>query len=281
MDVAEGSPRIPGSIRPPAGNFIVAPPAVSPAGVREHHMVATIGQQLGPRGGRVGSVEFALRWRHLADVHRRRHSLPRGDVMKGRKDRDALVKQRLDRANARVRVETAPDGIAMDKVDEREESHSLMMGHIRPYDQPALAPATWHTGEVHRFVVAVVVQKPQLGQSSQILHALSRRNVHREKRCVGRDDDILLQAALQSELRHAECLVLICLVDVQISKGGFRDPPRHMTLATVGDVDRHRFLRRFVKERVGMSSTGIQGHQIFEHGPRPAEQHAARRPIEP
>ncbi len=43
--------------------------------------------------------------------------------------------------------------------------------------------------------------------------------------------------------------------------------------AAVGDLDRHRFPRRFVQQRVAIGALEEQRHQIFEHGPGPAEQH--------
>ena len=150
-----------------------------------------------------------------------------------------------------------------------------MMRHVGLYDQPTLALTTRLTAEVHRFVIAVIVQQPQAGQSFQILHGLSRRKVQRQKGGIGRDDDLFLQAALQSELRYAKGLILIGLVEVQISKGRLRDPPRHTTLAAVGNVDRHRFPRRFIQERVLLGALENQRHQIFEQGPGPAEQHSA------
>src|SRR4030043_2129217 len=116
-------------------------------------------------------------------------------------------------------------------------------------DHPTLALTTRLTAEVYRFVVAVIAQQPQAGQSFQILHGLSRRNVQRQKGGIGRTDHLVLQAALQSELRYAKGLILIGLVEVQISKGRLRDPPRHTTLATVGNVDRPRFPSRPLPKR--------------------------------
>jgi hypothetical protein len=81
------------------------------------------------------------------------------------KGRDTFVEQWLDRAHARVGMETALDKIVMDEVGQRQETHALMISHIRSYDHPALAPTAWLPMEVNRFVIAVIVQKPCSGQS--------------------------------------------------------------------------------------------------------------------
>ena len=69
----------------------------------------------------------------------RRHPLAGGNVVEGRKDRDALVEEGLDGADARVGVEMAPDGIVVEKVVQRQEAHPLVVTHERADDHPAAA----------------------------------------------------------------------------------------------------------------------------------------------
>src|SRR5271157_1300375 len=157
MDVAEGSPRILGPIRPPACDLKLAPLTVSTAGVRDHQAIATIAKQLGFGCGCMGRIEFAHRWRDFADAHHRRHCFPRGDdVVQWRTDRDAFIEQWLNRTNACVGMETALDRIVLEEVGQREETHCLMMSHVSSYDHPTLALTTPLTAEVHRFVIAVI-----------------------------------------------------------------------------------------------------------------------------
>ncbi len=42
--------------------------------------------------------------------------------------------------------------------------------------------------------------------------------------------------------------------------------------ASVGDLDRHRFPGRLVQQRVAVRALKQERHQVFEHGPGPAEQ---------
>src|SRR5438094_838298 len=45
-DVAEAAPVVAGAVFTPTGNRHILPPAVTAAGIRYHHMVAPIGEQL-------------------------------------------------------------------------------------------------------------------------------------------------------------------------------------------------------------------------------------------
>ncbi len=169
MDVTERSPRIPGPIRSPACDLKVTPAAVAAAGVRQHQAIAAIAEQLGLGRGGMGRFELAHRRRDFADGRNRRDPGARRDLVQRRKVRNAFMKQWLDRAHARVVVEMVLDGIAMEEIGQRQESHSLMMGHIGSHDHPALPFAGWLLAEVHCFVIAVIVQQSQLGQSFEIV----------------------------------------------------------------------------------------------------------------
>ena len=50
------------------------------------------------------------------------------------------MEQGLDGAHARVGVEMALDGIAMEEVVQGEEAHALVMGHVRPARSPRARP---------------------------------------------------------------------------------------------------------------------------------------------
>ena len=134
--------------------------------------------------------------------------------MQWRQGGDTFLKQWLNGTHARVGMKTALDRITVQKVVQRQETHALMMRHVGSHDHPTLAFTTRLTAIVHRFVVAIVVQETQPGQASQVLQGLMRRNVHRQKGGIGRDDKLLLQATFKSELRYAKGLVLIGFVEV-------------------------------------------------------------------
>ena len=97
--------------------------------------------------------------------------------MQRRQDRDAFKEQGLNGTHACVGMKMALDRIAMEEVGQRQETHALMMRQVGLNDHPTLALTTRLTSEVHRFVIAVIVQQPQASQLFQILHGLSRRNV--------------------------------------------------------------------------------------------------------
>src|SRR3990172_5983469 len=137
--VAEGSPRVLSPIRPPACDLKVAPPTVSPAGVRDHQAIATIAKELGFGRARMGGIEFAHRGRDFADALRQRHSLSRGDVVQRRQDRDAFMEQGLNGTHACVGMKMALDRIAIEEVGQRQETHALMMRQVGLNDHPTLA----------------------------------------------------------------------------------------------------------------------------------------------
>ncbi len=51
------------------------------------------------------------------------------------------MEQRLDRAHARIGVETALDTVAVEEIGQRQQTHALMMGHVGAHDHAALALA--------------------------------------------------------------------------------------------------------------------------------------------
>ena len=128
---------------------------------------------------------------------------------------------------------------------------------------------------IQGFVIPIIVQKPQFGQSFQVPHRFSRHETRRQHGGIGCDHDLVRQAAFESELGYAEGPVLIGLVGVQIPEGALRNPPWHPVLAAVGDLDGHGFPGGFVQQRVSIGTLEKKRHQIFKHRPGPTEQHPA------
>ncbi len=199
----------------------------------------------------------------------------RRDLVHQREMRDALKEQRLDRAHAGIGVKIFLDGIAVEEVDERQESHSFMMGHICPHDRTPGPFAVRLMIEVHRFIVAEIIQHPQTGEPFQISDGLLRCECNRQKCGVGRDDDLIDLTPFEPEFRHPERAVLIGSVHIKVTIRRLRDAPRHAVLAAVSNLDCDGVAGRLVQQRVCKRTLEKKGHQIFEHRAGPAEQHLA------
>ena len=149
------------------------------------------------------------------------------------------------------------------------------MRHVGLDDHAPLAGAARLTAEIDGIVVPVTGEQPQRGQPPQVAHGFPRRETDREQGRIGGHDHLLLCLALQSQLGHAECPVLIDPVEIQVRKGRFRDPPRHPMPPRIFHLDGNGAPRSLVQERIRQGALKDQRHEVFEHRPRPAEENPA------
>ncbi len=154
------------------------------------------------------------------------------------------------------------------------------MGHIGLDDHSALEIPDGRItlglpAEIHRLEIAVFGQHTQPRQSLEVVHGLDRGDVQGEQGGIGSDHQFFLEAAFQAKDRHAEGLVLIGLLQVEVGKGRFGNAPRHTMAVAVLNLHRHRFPGRLVEERMVEGALEQQRHQVFKHGPGPAEQYPA------
>ena len=90
-----------------------------------------------------------------------------------------------------------------------------MVGHVGAHDHPRL-PASLPRGRVvDRFEKAKPADETLGSKALQIKAGLLGSDHQRQRRGIGRDDQILGQPALESEARHAEGAVLVemCIRD--------------------------------------------------------------------
>ena len=140
--------------------------------------------------------------------------------------------------------------------------------------------------EVDRVVVAVSALDAELRQPREVADGRLRTDGQRERRGVGRDDEVVGQAALHAQSRDAERLVLIRLVTVDDAVGRFGDPPRHAVLPAVLDLAAHHALVGRVEQRLRKGFHEEYRHQVLEHRCAPRQQrgcagHAHGRPAQP
>ena len=127
--------------------------------------------------------------------------------------------------------------------------------------------------EVQRLVEAVAPAAVQRFESYEILRGGAGCVHRREARRVRRDDEVLAEAALQAESRHAERRVLERQVQVAFVERRFGDPPRHAATLRVIDLPLDDHPARVVDEAAVRRVHQQRRHQVLEHRARPRHEH--------
>ena len=272
--VAEGAPAIARGVLAPAGEHQVAPAAVAAADVGDHDVVVAVGEQvhLGDRNVRIGE-----------DAHRGAGVLlgllraggglvdMRAD---GRRDlRDPLLQQHLGGAHGGVRHEAAHDRRVAEEVREREQPHALVVGHVGAHDGTVLAARHAGGRVVDRLDEAVAAER--LLVADEAFKVLASRLGHERQgheRGVRRHDEILREAALEAQARHAEGPVLIGVMRVRGVVARFGDAPRHAALAGVLHLASDHRAGGLPEQRVRVFRHEQRRHEVFEHRAAPGEQ---------
>ena len=216
MNVAKGPLAIASLIRPPAGEFVSAPLAVTAAAVGNHQAIASVAEQQALGRGGMGSGEGASCRCNQISTGQGRIDLTGRVKVQRRQEWNALLQQRLKGTHPWIVVKTSLERIAMQEIGQRQKGHPLVVGHVRLNDHPTLKSqvpglSLGLPAEIHRFIVTEITEQPHPGQFLQIPDSLFRRHIQSQQGGIWRNDQLFLQAALQAERRHTEGLVLIGL----------------------------------------------------------------------
>ena len=98
------------------------------------------------------------------------------------------------------------------RIVERDQTHALMVCHVRAHDartRPARAP---RRRIVNRFIEAVLTRRACALELLQIRPCACWDKRQREKSRIRRDDEIVIQFALECEFRHAEHAILVIVL---------------------------------------------------------------------
>ena len=267
LHIAELAGVIRGAVRAPPRDIEIAVAAVAAAGVAEHDRVRQAPEErhVGPRCiGRVdlahdGSLERRIGKRILGARFARgmKHELPW----------NPLVQQQRRGAHQRVGVKPAGPDVAGERVGERDQRHPHVVRHEIAHDRVALAGVG--TRVIERVVEAEVAQRALLLEGREVRERLLRRHGERERGSVGRDDQVLSDAALERELRNAKGAILIRVVPVTKVIRAFTGAPGHAVLVAVGDLPPHRAVIRLVEQRQRERVHDERRHEILEHASAP------------
>ena len=112
-----------------------------------------------------------------------------------------------------------------------------------------------------------------LDQVGQVLGHRVGIIVNRHQRGIRRNHQVIAQAALKAQPRHAKSAVLVVLVGIEAVKAGFRDAPGHALRFPIGDLVQDRALGAVCQQRARVGAQEQRRHQVLEHGRAPGEQH--------
>src|SRR5262249_1917993 len=95
---------------------------------------------------------------------------------------------------------------------------------------------------------------PVFSEFSEIVERLLRHDRRRQGRRVGGHDEVLLEAAFQTEPRYAERLILEVAVNVMSVEGALGNSPGDARLAPIFDLAHNGRARGFDHERAGQAA---------------------------
>src|SRR5260370_572767 len=149
---------------------------------------------------------------------------------------------------------TAPTTLLRRSSPYRNWPHTSRLPASRP-PLPASPPLGHRVpGIIAYLVEAIRTARARRGELTEVGDGGARPETHGQSRGVRSHDQVLRQAALQSQARYAERLVLVIEGYVEGAKGRLGNPPGHAHLLAVLDLPGHRRLAAFFKERVRVAA---------------------------
>ena len=233
--ITERSPVVAGDVFTPARDRQIFPAAASAPGVRDHHVVAPVRQQLHFRDRGVGAREHAHRHLRAAGGHAELRKVRR-IRMKRRGSGNAFLEQQQGSLKEGVRLEPFLHRSSQQQIGEGKQAHTLVMGHERPDDRARLAATLPRRRVVDGFEQAEPAGEPIRGKTLQVEACGLGRHHQRKRRRVRRHDQIFAQSAFQTQIGHTERAILIIEMDVDGVVPAFRNAPRHAAFPSILDL---------------------------------------------
>ncbi len=147
------------------------------------------------------------------------------------------------------------------------------MSHERSHDRARLAARNPGRSEIDRLVKAIRPHVSGGFHAPQIFAGLAGCNDKGQHRRVGRNDQILGQAAFESQARHAERAVLVTEVRIRDIVAALGHAPGNAALDAVLDLPIHGSFAGLVEQCPIVSRHYQRRHQVLEHRAAPGQQH--------
>ena len=270
-EIAENPAIIACCIFPPAGQRQVFPAADAATGLRHHQMVIGVRQQLNFRRGTAGVGEFTqLNVHFLQRVVMRLKVATRAVKLDG--IRHPFLQQQACRLERGIGGEACGHRRAQQHIAQRQETHSLMVSHVRAHHDVNLAADQTRRAVIQRVVKAIFATRTAMFQYVEIETGFLRADHQRHHGGIRRDHHVFTKTALQAQTGHAERVILIILIEVKCRISGFRNPPRHAVFLTPGDLPVNGGLTHLHQQGIRIGRHHQLRHQVFKHRSAPRHQ---------
>ncbi len=157
----------------------------------------------------------------------------------GHISRRPFVQQQFGGLHHGVGVEARTHPAVEQHIGGRCDGHSLVVRHEGLDDDDIGSFRQSGTCVVECFVESVRAQCAYSGKVRVVLHRRLRVDHGCQTRCIRGDDQILAQATLEPEARHAEVGILIGELQIARAIGRFGNSPRNVQRCAVADLPAH------------------------------------------
>ena len=185
------------------------------------------------------------------------------------------MQQQFARLDDRLGVKTLAHLALMKRVGDGDDGHALMVRHVVADQDMIGVFGQPRSREVDRLVKSVAPEETVLRKRRAVLGGRARVDHRGQGGRVRGDHGLAPETALHRQIRHAERLVLVVLLQVSGVEGRFRDAPGDRELSRVAALAGDDRPIALMHEAVDGVAHHQAGHQIFEHRAGPRKQRDA------
>ena len=194
-------------------------------------------------------------------------------------DRDVprcpLLEQQVGGFHDGLSVKARPHGAVMQHVRYRDQGHALVVRHVGAHEAGGFAFRQTGGRVVERLVESVGPAGAEGGEPLEVLGRGAGIDHRRQGGRVGRDHEVLAEAALEPQARNTEVRVLICQLEVPRVEGGLGDAPGHTARRAIAHLAADDEAIALLEEAPGRRPHDERRHQVLEHRARPGDERRA------
>ena len=271
-EIAETTECVAGGIFAPACHRQITPATGTATRACHRDVVVAIGKNMRLDG----STIWVGAHPHTTGLFRRGRSL--GSRLAGmgedRRDqlRHRLLQQRISRSHHRISQEAPLHRLVEQHIRERKQGHPFVMRHELPHRNASASRRQTGRRVVDRLIQAVRPLLAVRRESLQVAAGCFRFDHQRQRTCIGGDDQVLSQAAFQTEAGNTKGPVLVISLQIDRVVARLGNAPGHAPLSAVLDLPAYDCPTGAVEQRIVVAGHHQQRHQILEHRAAPAEQ---------
>ena len=219
LNIKPDAMAIPRRVRTPSGQHIAVPRQPASTCGRGYGRHVAISQQMHLR--RDGFLRRNPRRRHpdRRDLFMRLPTLVDAALFNRNLPRNAFLQQQADRSHVLFRHDAPDMDVGGYGVHDRREDHSLMVRHVGLHRHERVLAGQTRRSIVERIPEAVTTDRTQFRQFSKVLDRGAGFGAERKRGRIGRDDQILGQAAPDTQTGNAERAVLIVVAGIHDTEG--------------------------------------------------------------